>query len=118
MKTITTNRAKEICDMWHGGQWSALYQFASSGVYTAENHLRYLQEIESDLHPEYNLYPGSLSKRNERELNSLKKFFINTGVKNGIYTEYAVHPVYGYNIPFVTESSNNIDKIKQLKYLV
>lgn len=32
MKTIHSNKAREIAYSWHGGQWSPLYAFASSGL--------------------------------------------------------------------------------------
>jgi|688.fasta_scaffold459551_1 hypothetical protein len=46
---ITLNKAKEIASRWHSGQWSAIYQFASSGIITKENYSRYLNELEKDL---------------------------------------------------------------------
>ena len=111
--------AIKICAAWHSGQWSALYQFASSGIYTIENHLRYLQEIESDLHPEYNLHPGTLSKKDEGNLIGLKWFFIRMGERNGIKTEYHQHSIYGYQIPFLSgDTAQTVcDKIKTLTYL-
>lgn len=97
--------AKKISSNWYGGQWSALYQFASSGIYTIENHLRYLQEVETDLHPEYKLYPGELNKKDETDLNNLKAFFIKSGEDNGIKTEFVQHTIYGYYIPYITEDT-------------
>lgn len=38
--------ARSIADSWHGGQWSALYSFASSGTIQLE---RLIEEIEGDL---------------------------------------------------------------------
>lgn len=114
------NTAVKISSNWHGGQWSALYQFASSGVYVVENHLRYLQEIESDLHPEYNLHPGKLSKKDEGNLTGLKWFFIRMGEKNGIKTGYNKHKLYGYEIPFVYSDTDEsiLNKIKPLEYAI
>lgn len=116
MKQIT---AVKLAAKWHGGQWSALYQFASSGEYLIENHLRYLREIEDSLHPEYNLHPGTLNKRNEKELNGMKSFFIEAGGKQRIKTEYHNHPVYGFPIPFISEDTpfELAQTIKALKYL-
>ena len=51
-KTISLAKAKEIASHWHGGQWSALYQFASSGKVLNENFHRYLNELPN---PESNL---------------------------------------------------------------
>jgi hypothetical protein len=111
--------AVKICSHWHGGQWSALYQFASSGIYTIENHLRYLQEIEQALHPEYNLYPGELSKKDEGNLTGLKWFFIRMGERNNIGTEYHQHEVYGYQIPYITEETADTiaDKVNVISYM-
>jgi hypothetical protein len=82
---ITKLRAKEICSHWHGGQWSALYQFTSSGVYLIANHRKYLRDIEDCLHPEYNLHLSKLSIKNETELTRLKKYFIAQGNAAGIH---------------------------------
>lgn len=111
--------AVRVCSNWYGGQWSALYQFLSSGIYMPENHLRYLQEIETDLHPEYNLCPGELSKRDERELNGLKQFFIKLGEKHGLKTEYHEHELYGYLIPYLTEDtpSELAEKVNVIYYM-
>jgi len=110
--------AQKIAASWHGGQWSALYQFASSGTYLVENHLRYLQEVETELHPEYNLLPGTLPKAQEKELNRLRRYFISMGEKKGIGTNWEVHSLYGYNIPFVTEDTPKeiLDKIIAISY--
>ena len=110
--------AIKISSNWHGGQWSALYQFASSGIYVIENHLRYLQEIEDCLHPEYALYPGTLSKKDEGNLIGLKWFFIRMGERNGIKTEYHQHLIYGYLIPFISEDTelSIYNKVQGLKY--
>ena len=32
MKVIDSRKARNIAYQWHGGQWSALYAFASSGL--------------------------------------------------------------------------------------
>ena len=93
--------AVKICSNWHGGQWSAFYQFASTGIYTVENHLRYLQEVEDCLHPEYNLHPSTLNKKDSTNLEGLKQFFILEGQKHGIYTQYATNNQYGYLMPFI-----------------
>lgn len=113
------NSAIKISSNWHGGQWSALYQFASSGKYLIQNHLQYLKEIEEDLHPEYALYPSELSKKDKGNLIGLKWFFIRMGERNSIKTEYHKHEIYGYEIPFISEDTpNNIaNNIKPTSYL-
>lgn len=110
--------AQKIAASWHGGQWSALYQFASSGIYLVENHLRYLQEIETELHPEYNLIPGTLTKAQEKELNKIRTYFIRMGEKQGIETTWRVHSLYGYNIPYAGEQTPKevLDKIIAISY--
>lgn len=120
MKTITIKRAQEICSHWHDGQYSAFYQFASSGIFTIENVLRYLQECENNLHPEYNLHPSILSVKNNKELNSLKSFFIKTANDNKIYIGWETHPVYGYEIPFISGATSQsiIDKVVGLRYAI
>ncbi len=96
---ISKNRCIEICTSWHGGQWSALYQFLSSGVYMPENHLKYLKELQECREPEYYLHPGTISKKNDAELNSAQRWFIYKGTEIGIKTGWIDHPVYGYKIP-------------------
>jgi hypothetical protein len=49
MKNITLQTAKTIAADWHGGQWSALYAFASSGEITAAQEPLCLAEIEENL---------------------------------------------------------------------
>lgn len=119
MNYINDKRAQEIASHWHGGQWSAYYQFASSGIYTIENCLRYLQETETNLHPEYNLHPGELTQRDERELNSLKKYFIRKGAEHGIKFELVPHEVYGYLIPYLAEDTPEeiTNQVTQLQYM-
>ncbi len=111
--------AKKICSNWHGGQWSALYQFASSGEYIVENHLRYLQEVETALHPEYNLYPGELNKKDTGNLTGLKWYFIRMGERSGIKTEYHKHNLYGYYIPYISEDTpdETANKVKTISYM-
>jgi hypothetical protein len=105
MKRITAERAREICTNWHGGQWSSLYQFASSKTFELANTLRYFQEIETSLHPEYALYPGELTKKEERELLSLKRYFLQEAKNRGIDIVFHPHEVYGYLIPYVEDNT-------------
>jgi hypothetical protein len=117
---ISNKRAREISDAWHGGQWSALYQFASSGTYVVENHLKYLKEIQENLEPEYGLHPTTLSKKDEAALNSLKRWFEYKGKENGIKTEWEKHKLYGYKIPYVSEDTPDAiaGKVEPLKFMV
>lgn len=67
MKTIISkNKAQEICSIWHGGMFTALYQFASSKVYVHENYNRYIDEIKDC---------EAIGKKQVSELNSLSLFF-------------------------------------------
>lgn len=66
---ITKEKARQIASNWHGGQWSGLYQFSSSGIYVSENHDRYIREVERDL----NL---AKLKKDKEDLRKLKNYFI------------------------------------------
>lgn len=63
---ISKNRASEICSDWHGGQWSALYSFASSKNYVEKKYMDYLSEIKENK-------PSTVKEK--AELKSLKRFF-------------------------------------------
>jgi hypothetical protein len=117
--TIPLERAKELASNWHGGQYSAMYQFASSYTYLRENHLLYLEEIEQDIHrPETALRPFYRSKKDTNELIALKRFFIVQGEKHGIRTVYTKDK-YGIPFPqlhdsFPDEQVNTIKEIKRM----
>lgn len=112
--------AVKICSHWHGGQWSAIYQYCSSGEFHAPNVLRYLQEIERDLHPEYDLHPSALSKKDLTDLTGLKKYFIQLAAKNGYEIAFKEHTLYGYLIPYITKypSKEALNKVINLLYMV
>lgn len=118
MKTgIKPATAQKIASYWHGGQWSAFYQFSSSGVIVKENVLQYLKEVEICLHPEYALYPGTISKTALKQLTGLKEFFISQiNSMFGITIEYSKHPIYGYLIPYIKTGST--ENVKKLTYLI
>lgn len=105
---MKNTRAMEICANWHGGQWSALYQFASSGTYLVENHLRYLKELQENREPEFYLIPGTISKKNDSNLKGCIAYFEKQGRINGIDTVWEKHPVYGYFIPFLKEDNSRV----------
>jgi len=42
MKNATAQR---ICAEWYNGQWSALYSFASTGIFDPARRAEYLEEI-------------------------------------------------------------------------
>jgi hypothetical protein len=70
MNTITLKTAIVIARDWHGGQWSALYSFASSAVIRNENINIYLSEIED------NISSKGIKKTEIQRLEKLKRFFI------------------------------------------
>ncbi len=106
---------RQICTEWHGGQWSALYQFCSSGIYLPENHLRYLKELQECREPEFYLHPGTISKKNDARLQSAQKYFTNEGKKHSIVTDWKNHPVYNWLYPFIFDARPDIyNKIKSL----
>lgn len=113
---IKLNKARKIMYAWHGGQWSAFYQFASSGEYLTYNILKYLRECEDCLHPEFALYPTTLSKKDETELNWLKAYFVDIAKQHGFEIGFFNHSVYHYLIPYVIKG--NTEKIEPLHYLV
>lgn len=69
MKTISLKTAKAIAADWHGGQWTALYAFASSRKAVAAQAPLCLTEIEQNIGNECTA-PKQIVR-----LKSLKKFF-------------------------------------------
>lgn len=119
-RLLTVNKAKDIASAWHGGQWSALYQFASSGVYLPQNHLRYLHEIQSEIEPEYfSAHPVHRSFRDKQKLRALKNYITAQGEKHKIFTKWEKHPQYGYQVPFLAENSEPkmMEKVENLKLM-
>lgn len=103
-RTITAERARAIASQWHGGQWSALYQFASSGIFHVPNTLKYFQELEFDLEPEFwNAKEVTRTKKDLKELNSLKKYLLQLAAENAVPVEFEKSN-YGYQIPYLMES--------------
>ena len=110
MRYITEQRAKEICDAWHGGQWSAIYQYASSGIFVRDNALRYVMEVLKDMYPEYwCAWETDVPTKDMRELRSLVRYFIKVARENDIPITLEKHPVYGYEFPVTTA---NIEPLK------
>lgn len=71
---ISKQKAQKIASDWHGGQWSALYQFASSGVFVPENYSRYSNEINAEIERETE-YHSRITKKQSNELWQLRKYF-------------------------------------------
>jgi hypothetical protein len=107
---IRIETAKKICSSWHGGQWSALYQFASSGVFVPDNALRYVWEIMQDLQNQHFApYPHDLKKGETKELTQLKEYFEGLILANiGLKVEYIKHSQYGYLYPSLPNYSINL----------
>ncbi len=63
---ISKLKAIELAAAWHGGQWSALYSFASSGKFIPNLYKRYLSEISEN---------KTTSNKYQLELKKLKKWF-------------------------------------------
>jgi hypothetical protein len=114
--TMISLLARGIASNWHGGQWSALYQFASSGIYLVENHLLYLEEIIQEIHrPETALHPFHRSKKDTAELVSLKKFFIKEGKMNNVQTVWGEDFYKIVPLPMLAEPNPQIKPIRRLQ---
>lgn len=99
------HKAKQIAAKWHSGQWSALYQFSSSGFYQA-NILRYVWEVKQCMLPEFfSVYPQELTKKDKNELQNLMRYFIE---RSRVKIEWTKHPNYGYPVPYA-ENVNPIN---------
>ena len=110
-RTITTERAREIAGQWHGGQWSGLYQFASSGIFVPQSILHYLHEVQHggiDA-PELALHPYSLTVKDRSELESLLRYFLKRAQENDIAIFWKYHSQYGYIYPTVTDKYFNLE---------
>jgi hypothetical protein len=107
MKT-RKEQVQKVCADWHGGQWSALYQFASSGIYLPTKHLYYLKELQECREPEYYLHPTVLAKRENDRLQAAQNYFVSEGKKHSIVTDWKRHKVYGYEIPFVFDADPTV----------
>jgi hypothetical protein len=115
--------AIKMCQEWHGGQWSALYQFASSGQFVHENALRYVSEVQKDIErPEYALRTFSRAKSTTDKLIRMRDFFIKLASKNNVPIILEKHPNYGYLMPLVAFghklSEVELEKITPIRYLI
>lgn len=115
--------ALKMCQEWHGGQWSALYQFASSGIFSHENALRYVSEVQKEIErPEYALRTFSRAKSTTDKLTKLRDFFLKLAAENNVPIVLEKHPTYGYLVPLVSIdhklSETELNKIKPLYYQI
>jgi hypothetical protein len=67
MNIISKDKAKEIAGQFYDGQWSALYQFCSSGVFIKDDYHKYLTEIDF-------MYMG-FEPKYKKELKQLRDWF-------------------------------------------
>ena len=73
MRTISKEKARILASYWHGGQWSQLYAFTSSG---SCNYIEAINEVLNSIyHQETALRPYDLPKYQVKQLNQLKAFF-------------------------------------------
>lgn len=110
---ISNIRARAIASQWHDSGNSALYQFASSGVFVFENALRYLKEVQGSIESEFWPFPKTLSRKDASELGSLKRWFTFKCTENGLSVTWVKHPQYGYLVPFI--DGENTDKVTPLR---
>ena len=98
---ITTAKARDLAGCWHAGEHSALYHFATQGLFQPQKSIRYLWEILQHLQNEYFLKcPRSLTTLQVSQLHSLQLYFENE-IRSctSIQVTYKEHPVYGYLYP-------------------
>lgn len=115
MRTIKKQRAQELASQWHGGQWSALYQFASSGTVLEENALCYIEEILQEMQrPETALHPFHRSQSEHNTLIRLKNYFIAELKKQGIEITYQ-DDSYGFPFPLLTQDNPKVKPIQRLQ---
>jgi ubiquinone/menaquinone biosynthesis C-methylase UbiE len=106
---ISKITALKTSSLWYCSQWSALYQFQSSGIFNIADILKYLREIQRNLEPEYFLYPTILTKKNKAELTRLKTWFEYKAKENNVIIDWYKHSFYGYLIPYIKSNINNIE---------
>ena len=114
---IRTQTAQKICNSWHGGQWSALYSFASTSFFYPEKSISYLWEIMQTLQNDFFApCPRTLSKIEVKELSSLKQYFEGQ-IKRSTFLEieYKKHPVYGYLYPDAITGNQGIVNFETIR---
>lgn len=104
MRTITKEKAKLIASEWHGGQWSALYQYSSSCEFVKENALDYINECVGCKQPG----KIELHKYDILKLDMLIRYFIKEAAKHDItikFTKYDGHEILWVVIPEMEEKN-------------
>ncbi len=108
-------KLQKIAIYWHGGLWSAMYQYGSSGVFLKENTLQYLWEAYASLIQYGAIKERSLSISSKNELKAFIKDIERLAKENGIIIEWADHTFYSYQFPVV---ANEIDfQMKSIQLL-
>ncbi|OQP65463.1 hypothetical protein A3860_17515 [Niastella vici] len=114
---ITDAKARDLATLWHTGDQSALYQFATQSYYRPEKSVLYLWEILQQLQNEYFLpCPYSLTGEQRYQLEALKSYFENE-IKSCTYLkiEYKKHPVYGYLYPDAVAGADDFAAFETVK---
>lgn len=109
MRTITKKKAIEIARRWHGGQWSALYQYASSGEFVKERSVEYIKECVDCKYPSKNnvVHP----KYKIKELDQLIRYFIKEAAGHDITiraTKHSGHEIIWVDIPEMEEPNGTV----------
>ncbi len=81
MKTLTEKKARDLAYQWHGGMWSGLYSFASSGKLT--NGVEAIKEVNECLRKSDIVVKGSewgnefyYKGNNRKELIRLRRYLL------------------------------------------
>lgn len=99
---MTPTRARRLASEWHGGQWSNLYQFASSGIFRLPCCLLYVEEIVQELlRPETHARPFTRTRKQERDLAHLRDFFVDLAREVGDVQIIFLTDVYGQPLPIL-----------------
>lgn len=112
---ITQKTAQRIAADWHGGQWSQLYSFASTGKINTEFALWLIEEvIQEQIRPETALKPYHLSKKDSKDLASLREFLILKAKTDNDIDIRITKDFYGFDLPYLFASVHNVRAIKRL----
>jgi hypothetical protein len=111
---IKHSTALKIATVWHGGQWSPLYSYASTGKLSTEDALLIIEEvIQNYIQHEIALKPYFLSKKDKSDLTNLKNYFISEYNKIGIDIRLC-KDFYGFEMPYLYGTNLNVKGIRRL----
>src|SRR5688572_16392126 len=114
---ITDAKAKDLANIWHTGESSALYQFATQSYFRPEKSVQYLWEIMQHLQNEYFLKcPYTLTGEQRFQLEALQCYFENE-IKSCTYLkiEYKKHHLYGYQYPDAVAGADDFAAFETVK---